>query len=250
MSGEAVSDESVARALGAYAGMVHRVLADPSRWLGLDSEPGPGARFPAKALDAVRDRVLGETTPASPGWAALPLEERDRWWVRRIGVTAGVTAAAPRFAGALADRLPLVDALGAAAAGLAVCAAARERGVTAAADWVPLLSRVLLDRELPATAPVPDAAASEARLESDPEPGEPAAPPATGLRAGLKSGVRTLWQLARAFFELQGMLGERPRGNLLARGLAKIPVVGLAGGWLDERGAIAKASERTARLLR
>ena len=37
------------------------------------------------------------------------------WWVARIGLSAGLAAAAPRFAGVLADRVPLQAALGASA---------------------------------------------------------------------------------------------------------------------------------------
>lgn len=260
----AVSDAQLARALGGYAAMVDRVLGDPSRWLGLDDDPAPTAGFPARALDAVRDRAFGEVTPASPGWGALPLQQRVDWWVRRISVSAGLAAAAPHFAGALADRVPLAAGLSASAAGLAVCATAREHGVTAPQAWVPLLSEVLLDRRLAAASvPVPDAAQADQQLDDADEPDGPGAEdpvdsdgPAgtTGGRAaalgrGAQRAARTLWHLARAFWDLQGMLDERPRGGLLARGLAKLPVVGVAGGWLDERGAIRKASQRTARLL-
>jgi hypothetical protein len=37
--------------------------------------------------------------------------------------------------------------------------------------------------------------------------------------------------------------------RFFARTLAKLPVVGLAGGWLDERGGIRKAAEETEKLL-
>src|SRR5437763_538483 len=50
--------------------------------------------------------------------------------------------------GAVADRLPMQGAFGTAVAGLIVCAVAREHGVRDPADWVPLLGRVLFDREL------------------------------------------------------------------------------------------------------
>jgi hypothetical protein len=47
------------------------------------------------------------------------------------------------------------------------------------------------------------------------------------------------------FLDLQELFDECPRGGLFARILAKLPVVGLAGGWLDERGAIRKAVRQT-----
>jgi hypothetical protein len=48
---------------------------------------------------------------------------------------------------------------------------------------------------------------------------------------------------------VQDLLDERPRGSFFARGLGKLPLVGLAGGWLDERGGIRKAAQETAELL-
>jgi hypothetical protein len=63
---QSVSDEALARALGMFAGMVSLVLTNPRRWLGLDDDPPPTAGLPARILDAVRDRALGDVTPASP----------------------------------------------------------------------------------------------------------------------------------------------------------------------------------------
>jgi hypothetical protein len=112
-SKQVVSDEALARALGMYAGMVGRVLNNPRRWLGVDEDPPLTARFPVRVLDAVRDRALGDVTPASPHWAEQPESKRVDWWLRRIAVGAALAAAAPRFVGALADRMPLQAALGA-----------------------------------------------------------------------------------------------------------------------------------------
>lgn len=246
----AVSDEQITRALGVYAGMVGHVLANPERWLGLDDEPPPTAKFPARALDALRDRAMGEVTPASSRWAERPVQQRVDWWVTRIGISAGLAAAAPRFAGALADRVPLQAALGASAAGLAVCATAREHGRTAPADWVPLLAQVLFDRTLAPTSPVvPDAQESEQQLDT--EGGEEPADDGTvaKLGRGAQRAAKTVWRLARTFMELQHLLDERPRGGFLVRTIAKVPVVGLAGGWLDERGGIRKAARETTRLI-
>src|SRR3712207_4105912 len=161
----AISDEQVTAVLSTYAGMVDRVLGNPQRWLGMDEDPPPSAPFPARAFDAVRDRVFGEKTPASPTWNEEPVQKRVSWWVNRIGISAGLAAAAPRFFGALANRVPVQSALGAAAAGLAVCATAREHGKTQPGDWVPLLGTVLFDRQLqPHTTPVPNPEASEQQL--------------------------------------------------------------------------------------
>ena len=254
MADPAVSDERIAQALGVYAGMVDRVLANPQRWLGLDDEPPPTAGFPARALDALRDRAFGDVTPASPRWGELPVGKRVDWWVTRIGISAGLAAAAPRFAGALADRLPLQAALGASAAGLAVCATAREHGRTEPAEWVPLLATVIFNRDLaaPGGPVVPPADDSEQRLateESEPAEEQESSSAASRLGRGATRAAKTLWGLARAFLGLQNLFDERPRGGFLARGLAKIPVIGVAGGWLDERGGIRKAAKETARLV-
>jgi len=246
-----VSDEALSRVLGLYAGLVGQVLNNPRRWLGVDEDPPLTAGLPARILDAVRDRALGEVTPASPNWAAQPESERVDWWIRRIAVGAALAAAAPRFAGALADRIPLQAALGASAAGLAVCAVARERGNGTPAEWVPLLAQVLFNRDLAAgmAAPVPAAEDSEAKLQAASiDTSEPPSRMAA-LAEGPQRVVRTLWRLARTFLDLQDLFDERPRGGLIARSLAKLPVVGVAGGWLDERGAIRKAARQTQRMI-
>lgn len=247
----AVSDAALTRALSVYAGMVRQVLDNPRRWLGADEEPPADAGLPARAVDAVRDRALGELTPASDQWAEQPVAERVDWWVDRIAIVGGLSAAMPRFAGALADRVPVQAALGASAAGLAVCAVAREHGRTTADAWVPLLARVLFNRDLePAAAPVPAPEESERQLEDAARDIREPPSQLAALGQGAQRAVRTLWRLARVLFDVQDLLDERPRGGLFARALAKLPVVGIAGGWLDERGGIRKAAEETGELLR
>lgn len=242
---DAITDERVAQVLGVYARMAHRVIGDPGRWLGLDDDPPPSAGFPRKALDAVRDRAFGEVTPASPAWGQQPLDNRVRWWVRRIGVSAGLAAAVPRVAGALASRVPLQAALGASAAGLAVCTTAREHGVVDPEGWVPLLAKVLLDRDVaPRPVATSEAEAAAAKLDVDAAPEE-----AKGLGPGARRAASTLWHLARQIWELQSVLDQRPRGNILFRTVAQVPVIGLAGGFLDERGGIRRAAKETEQLL-
>jgi hypothetical protein len=244
-----ITDERLVHALVGYAGMVDRVISDPQRWLGMDEDPPPHAQLPARALDAVRNRAVGKMTPSSPLWPQLPLDNRVQWWVTRIGISAGLAAAAPQLAGALADRVPLQATLGASAAGLAICATAREHGRAAPHGWVPLLAKVLFDRDLPSTnLDVPPPAESDDRLGTVP----PDAGPARAGRHesdGAKRAATTLWQLARTIADLHHLLDQRPRGNVLARGMANLPLVGIAGGWLDERGGIAKAARETARLV-
>ena len=247
-----VSDAALSRVLGVYAGMVSRVLRKPERWLGVDEDPPLTAGLPIRILDELRDRALGDITPASPGWAALPESKRVDWWLRRIAIGAALAAAAPRFAGALADRLPLQAALGASAAGLAVCVVAHERGTADPAEWVPLLARILFDRDLSAGTPVPLPTAQQSDDQLETAAGDTTEPPSgmAALAQGAQRVVRTLWRLARTFLDLQNLFDKRPRGGLLARSLAKVPIIGVAGGWLDERGAIRKAAKQTHHLLR
>lgn len=251
MINPAVTDEALARSLGLYAGMVHHVLTDPGRWLGVEDEPDrEPAGIPQRALDALKDRTLGKVTPASGDWAQQPLDDRVDWWVNRIAFGAGLAAATPRLVGALSDRLPLQAALGASAGGLAVCAVAREHGVDDPTDWVPLLATVLFDRQLaPQPAAVPPPEEAEQQLTADPTESADRPSRVASLGRGAQHAARTLWRLASAFRGLQELLDHRPRGGFLARTLGKLPVVGLAGGWLDERGGIRKAAEETAQLL-
>lgn len=248
---QAISDEALSRALSMYAGMVGQVLNNPRRWLGVDEDPPLTAGWPVRVLDAVRDRALGEVTPASPHWATQPESKRVEWWIRRIAIGAALAAAAPRFAGALADRIPLQAALGASAAGLAVCAVARERGKRVPADWVPLLAQVIFNRDLASGIPASVPAAEESEDQLEAAASDISEPPShmAALAQGAQRVVRTLWRLARTFLDLEDLFDERPRGGLFARTLAKLPVVGVAGGWLDERGAIRKAARGTERLI-
>jgi len=93
---------------------------------------------------------------------------------------------------------------------------------------------------------VPDPGTSEQKLaEADDESPEEK----SGGGSSVLRGAKTLWRLARTFRDIQDLLDHRPRGGFLARTVAKVPVVGVAGGWLDERGAIRKSADETGRLV-
>jgi hypothetical protein len=217
-SKQVVSDEALSRGLGMYAGMVGQVLTNPRRWLGVDEDPPLTAGWPARVLDAVRDRALGDVTPASPHWAAQPETKRVEWWIWRIAVGAAL---------------------------------ARERGNVAPADWVPLLAQVIFNRKLAGGIPAPMPATEESEDQLETAASDTSEPPSgmAALAQGAQRVVRTLWRLAQTFLDLQDLFDERPRGGLLARTLAQLPVIGVAGGWLDERGAIRKAARQTQRLI-
>jgi hypothetical protein len=228
-----ISDSTLEWTLTRFAAAAGIVLDDPASWLGHD---GKGSRaLPTGAARRIRRLLTGRRHPGRPGWEALPVDQRVRWWVRRLQAVAAPIAATPRVFGLLADRVPLQGAFGATAAGLAVCAVAREHGIREPAAWVPLLGRVLFDRDLSR----PD----ESRLVA------PAASAWAPRRGPLRRGVGMLWRLAWLLWDAQSVFDERPRGPWVWRALGKVPVVGLVGGLLDERGAVARAARETSRAI-
>ena len=252
---EAISDEALARTLSRFAGLAARVLDEPSDWL--DDDDAVADPVPEGATDAglgsrigrlgrnLRERFTGDVHPGSRQWSALSVQARSTWWVKRIAAVAAPIAATPRVFGVAADRFPIQAALGAAAAGLAVCAVAREHGVTDPDAWVPLLGRVLLERDL--------GRGDTEQALSTPEPavetelaGLPEAPEPPGR---LRRGTRAMWRLARTLLAVPGLFSGRPRGAFIFRAIGKLPVVGLAGGVLDERGAVHRAAAETTQLL-
>jgi hypothetical protein len=232
---KAISDPALQRTLAGFAAVAARALDDPRAWLGDDT--AHNRAMPIEVARRLRRVATGRRYPGSPGWEALPVEERSRWWIRRIQVVAAPIAATPRVFGVAADRLPLQGAFGAAAAGLAVCAVAREHGLREPASWVPLLGRVIFERDL--------ARPGDAQVVAPPVPaGQP--PPSAGL---LRRARGILWRLTWVLWEAKDVFDERPRGAWVWRAVGKVPVIGLAGGLLDEGGAVARAARETSRLI-
>ena len=239
-----VDDRQLAAVLGRFARLAAHLLDEPGAWLGDGvSEQSHGLLGRLRGVgEGTRRLLTGRLHPGVAGWDQVPDADRDRWWVRRIEAVAAPVAATPRVAGALADRLPLQGALGAAAAGLAVCAVAREHGVDRPEDWVPLLARVLFERDLTRPAAVPTLEEAEAAAAGP----DAAAEPPPGVARRVASG---LWRLATILWSLPGVFDDRPRGALVWRALGRLPVVGLAAGILDERGAVRRAADETRELL-
>jgi hypothetical protein len=228
------TDAVLTAALARFAAVASLALANPGGWLG-HGDNAKHSSLPAEVLLRTRRVLTGRVHPGAPGWDDLPVERRDAWWVHHIQAVAAPIAATPRVFGAVADRLPMQGAFGTAVAGLVVCAVAREHGVRDPADWVPLLGRVLFDRNL-----------------DRPQPGQVIAPPqrAPASDAGpLRKLGGALWRLTQVIWEAQSVFDERPRGAWLWRTLGKVPIVGLPAGFLDESGAVSRAAGRTAQLL-
>src|SRR5919107_1968967 len=77
---------------------------------------------------------------------ALPQAEREQWWADRVSRVAAGVSATPRFAGRLADLLPLQNTVGSAVQALVVLGVAPEHGLTGQGDRGALLAPGLLDR--------------------------------------------------------------------------------------------------------
>ncbi|WP_346623035.1 hypothetical protein [Blastococcus montanus] len=198
----------------------------------------------AVVVDVLRrvDRVLTPLATRLGRPPELPRRERDEWWADQVSRVAAGVSAAPRFAGKLADLLPLQNTVGTAVQSLVVLGVAGEHGLEAPAERVSLLARVLLDRPLSA------------------ERVEPLLVPAKGTyaegalgakdeRRGVKGAARTLWRAARLLSRIDAALDARPKGRLFARALSNLPVVGVLGGYASEREGLRRAAARSADLL-
>lgn len=173
---------------------------------------------------------------------SLAQAERDRWWADRVSRIAAAVSAAPRFAGKLADLLPLQNTVGTAVQSLVVLGVAGEYDVTAPAERVSVLARVLLDRDLPPAAVEPLLARSRGtyREEAFGEAEE---------RKGARGAVRTVWRVARLLSRVDDALDARPKGKWRHRMLSNIPVVGVAGGYAAEREGLRRAAAEAAAAL-
>ena len=193
----------------------------------------------AVAVDVLRrvDRLVTPLADRLGRPPNLPQAERDRWWADRVSRVAAGASALPRFAGKLADLLPLQNALGAAVQAVVVVGVAGEHGVTAPAERIALLARVLLDRDLTAEGVQPLLDAGNATYRDE----------AFGPRG--QHVARRLWRTARLLSRIDETLDARPKGRFGARVLSNLPVVGLAGGYFAEREALRRAAAEAAELL-
>lgn len=71
-------------------------------------------------------RLRAAKVPGSAQWQQLPAGERTAWWINRVGRLTAFVTSIPGLGGALVDRLPVHEALGAAGQGLLLCAIAEE----------------------------------------------------------------------------------------------------------------------------
>ncbi|RBY85551.1 hypothetical protein [Blastococcus sp. TF02A-30] len=198
----------------------------------------------AVVVDVLRrlDRLLTPLVNRLGRPPALPQEERDAWWADQVSRVAAGVSAAPRFAGKLADLLPLQNTVGSAVQSVVVLGVAGEHGVDDPAERVALLARVLLDRDLPpgTVRPLLSHARGTYREEAF---------GAADRRRGALGPARTIWRAARLLSRIDESLDARPKGKLRHRALSNLPVVGVAGGYLSEREGLRRAASRAARFL-
>jgi hypothetical protein len=169
---------------------------------------------------------------------ALPQPERDEWWAHRASPVAAGLSAAPRFAGKLADLLPLQNTVGTSVQALVVLGVAAEHGVTAPAERISLLTRVLLDRDLSSQQVEPLLERAKGTYADE----------ALGAR-GERGVVRTLWRVARLLGRIDDALDARPKGKLRHRWLSNLPVVGVVGGYAAEREGLRRAAAEATAIL-
>lgn len=198
----------------------------------------------------VHDRLIGKVSPGGATWSSEPLDTRIDWWIDRIGTFIGLAAGSFRGGGSLTGKVPLQDLVGASGAALGVCAVAREFGIVNQEEWIPLVSWVVLHRELASVdrgdrSPTESVAPSLSSSDGDAAMAtlsDSSDSRRTAMTAKLKSLIDALRQI-------ETLLADRPRGGLAARSFGKLPVVGVVGGYLDEKKAVKKAGDDTRHLL-
>ena len=193
----------------------------------------------AVVVDVLRriDRLLAPLVERLGRPPALPRAEREQWWADRVSRVAAGVAAAPRFAGKLADLLPLQNTVGTAVQSLVVLGVAAEHGIKDPAERIALLAQVLLGRDLQRDHVEPLLQRSPGTYREETFGG-----PAHGL-------LRALWRASRLLARIDDTLDARPKGRLHHRALANLPVVGVFGGYAAEREGLRRAADRAASLL-
>jgi hypothetical protein len=234
-------------------GLVRRVVP---RHHELTSGDAEDAEQLAKVDRGLRDKLLDglETVkvPGTDAWDRMSVEDRTDWWVNRVGRFTVLLASIPGLGGALADRLPIQDALASAGQGLLLSAIAAEHGYAEQADRVRLIAKVLFDRDIdPALAAghgddLTDEEEDAATAELTSEMTESKAKHG---KITMKAATRTLWHFGRTLFALGDELDKRPQGRFYHKAMGMLPVVGMAGDYFGERSALKRAAKKARKWL-
>ncbi|GAB3566917.1 hypothetical protein GCM10027445_14530 [Amycolatopsis endophytica] len=224
--GEAISDRQVVAVLRPVvraSGPVLHALRTPGRLEGLASVRVPG----------------------SVAWEEMDRERHVDWWVNRLGRLTSLVTAIPGLGGALADRLPVQDALGTAAQALLLTAMAEEHGVTDIGERVRLVAWVLFERDVdPALAAGKKEDSADEDAETAKLAGEFSQVEHRSRRITLKSAGGTLWRMGRSLLAITDELDKRPHGRFYHRAVGMLPVVGMVGDYLGERSGLKRVVRR------
>jgi hypothetical protein len=188
-----------------------------------------------RSSSAMLPRMAEARWLGPPRNTGMNAEDCSAWWIRRVGKLTSLAASVPGLLGALGDRLPLQDILGATGQGLLLCAIAGEHGVHDQSVRVRLLAAVLFGRDL-------DPAAGTTTPASAPVP-----PP--NRRLAVKPAAKWLWRQGKLLLAVRDELEKRPHGRVYHRALGMLPVVGMAGDYLGERSALKRSARAADRWL-
>ncbi|WP_433783095.1 hypothetical protein ACQPX6_24315 [Actinomycetospora sp. CA-101289] len=203
------------------------------------------ARGARTARARALDRLATSKLPGTPRWQAMSPEERDDWWVSRVGRFTSAVASIPGLGGALARRLPVSDILGLGAQGLVICAIAGEHGLDGRDEQVRLLAAVLFGRDVdPAVHGDPHDA--DVEREAGELRGSVGSSEDHEERGRLAALARAVWRMGRTLWGLQEELGRRPQGGRFWRTLANVPVVGALASYRSERSGLKRAARAAA----
>jgi hypothetical protein len=250
--GEAISDAQVVGVLRPFVRVAGPLVdslreSDPFglRERLLDRPEEPPQAEDGGGSENLRERLLdmlaGVHAPGTSAWARMDTGERSAWWVSRVGRFVALLASVPGIGGALADRLPVTDTLGAAGQGLLLCAIAGEHGITDVPTRVRLLASVLFARKVSAELAAGERPEEERRIEELAE--DMNASRRSKGRVTLKAAARTVWKLGKALWSVSDELEKRPRGRFYHHALGMLPVVGMLGDYLGERSGLKRAAK-------
>lgn len=230
-----IDDADVACALSRAVRVINPVVdllsrADPFGLKDRSHRIGDSDGSVDRALDALAWVLNTADVPGTQAWADMTLDDRVNWWVHRVGAVDNVLVAFPGVLGAVADRLPVQDALGFANQAIVLCAVAREYGVDDHGEQVRLLAAVMCGREVDADEYADDADAAP-EPESSPMDGTPLA------------FLKPLWRVAGQLRAIGDELGKRSRPRRIFRYLGMLPAVGAVADYFGEYGALVRAAK-------
>jgi hypothetical protein len=189
--------------------------------------------FDLKRRDDAIGWVLNAVdVPGTPAWDDMDIDARIHWWVWRVGALNTVPVAFPGALGIVARQLPIQDLLGFVSQAAALCAVARELGVTDQRTQVRMLASVLCDRDLSVVVYDGDTRRPLAALPDSP------------------MGVaKAVWNLIGLFDAIADELAKRPHPRGPIRYLGLVPGVGAVATYIGECGALSRAAKKGRRWL-